>query len=251
MVQKNIPLPRLDTVDLTETDTKRSYNRDLFREVAPAYDNITNILSFGRDRTWKRKLLDRLPQDDIVSVCLDIACGTGDIAASLFKKYPSAQVVGIDQSEDMLRLAIAHCEADSRVAYIQADMDNIPLPDESVDIVTGGYALRNAPNLDKALSETARVLRPSGTAAFLDFSRPPSKVSSGFTLFTIGLWGSLWGLVFHRNADVYRYIADSLRLFPDRQTLSEKFRVHGLETTTTKYFFFGFMELRFLKKAAR
>lgn len=246
-VQKN-SLPRLKTVDLTAADAKRTYNRDLFREVALAYDRVTGILSFGQDRSWKQKLLNGLPEELTTGICVDLACGTGDITLQLAKKYPAARVLGIDLSKDMIALAAVRGPADAHVAYIQGDMGRIPLPDNSVDIVTGGYALRNAPDLDLALKEAARVLCPGGIAAFLDFSKPAGKIAAEGTIRTLGLWGSLWGLVFHQNAEVYRYIADSLRHYPDRTALTEKCLFHGLETESTTYFFQGFMELRFLKK---
>ncbi len=244
-------LPRLADVNLGDGSTKRAFNRDLFREVAPAYDRITGVLSLGRDRAWKRRMVNLLPRPNGVRVCLDLACGTGDLTFAAASRYPDAAVLGIDVSRDMMRRI--PCRADPKVRFdcLEGDMDALPIPDGSVDVVTGGYALRNAANLDRSLSEIARVLRPGGRAAFLDFSKSPSPTIRRVSLWILGIWGSLWGVLFHRNADVYRYLAESLRGFPDRCALEKRMADRGLVTLRTVYFFFGLMELRLVEKSSR
>jgi demethylmenaquinone methyltransferase/2-methoxy-6-polyprenyl-1,4-benzoquinol methylase len=113
----------------------------------------------------------------------------------------------------------------------------------SCDVVTGGYALRNAPDLDAALAETARVLRPAGTAAFLDFSAPRSPVLRRVHYALLLFWGGLWGLLIHGNPRVYAYIARSLARFPDRGTFHNRLRDAGLPVTDSRKFMCGMIEV--------
>jgi demethylmenaquinone methyltransferase/2-methoxy-6-polyprenyl-1,4-benzoquinol methylase len=232
---------------LEAPDSKRSYNERLFTEVAPRYDRITRLLSFGRDAAWKRDLVARL-QARTAPRCLDVACGTGDLAGLLRNRYPDARITGVDLTEPMLALARQR-HANGRIEFVRGDMGRLEAADGSVDIVTGGYALRNAPDLPSFLKEVRRVLRPGGIAAFLDFSKPDSPVRAALDHFLLKLWGGLWGLAFHRDPHVYGYIADSLRQFPTRQGLRQAFRDAGLTVREGLPRFFGMIEILLAEKA--
>lgn len=213
---------------LDHPDDKRSFNEELFREVAPRYDLITRLLSFGRDAGWKRRLIADLPEGAPVR-CLDLACGTGDLTRALARRFPGAEIVGLDLSPEMLALAGAKTrEHESSIRYMQGDMHALPFERESFDVVTGGYALRNAPDLDTALREIHRILRPGGTLAVLDFSRSPVSMRSRAQVALLKFWGDVWGLALHGHTDVYGYIAESLCRFPDRIALRERLRAVGL-----------------------
>ncbi|WP_372846000.1 ubiquinone/menaquinone biosynthesis methyltransferase [Pontiella sp.] len=230
-------------------ETKQSFNRSLFSEVAPKYDFITKALSFGRDAAWKRRLLARLPEK-AATVCLDLACGTGDITRMLSERYPEGRITGLDLTPAMLELARKQT-ANPRINYVEGSMDALPFEADSIDLVTGGYALRNAPDLGRAIDEIARVLRPGGTAAFLDFSKPGNRAGQQLSHFALKLWGGLWGLVLHGNPDVYGYIADSLKLYPDRAGLRNCFEERGFNLRASTRFFGGLLEIvRFEKSGA-
>lgn len=219
---------------------KKFYNEQLFTEVAPTYDRITRWMSMGRDIAWKRSMIRALP-DFRPSACLDLACGTGDFTRMLRERYPEAPVTGLDLTPSMLDLARTLTN-NPGIDYRVGDMGALPFPDASFDLVTGGYALRNAPDLPRAIAEIRRVLRPGGTCAFLDFSKPasPAGQAVGYTL--LKSWGSLWGWLLHRNPDVYGYIAESLRAYPDRRALRECFRASGLEVVASRRFYGGLLE---------
>jgi demethylmenaquinone methyltransferase/2-methoxy-6-polyprenyl-1,4-benzoquinol methylase len=123
------------------------------------------------------------------------------------------------------------------------------LADASVDIVTGGYALRNAPDLPKTLAEIHRVLKPGGYASFLDFSKPRNPFFQSLELFLLKMWGSFWGLLMHRSAEVYAYIAASLAHYPDRVALRELLRDFGFHQINGRKFFFGVVEVVMFRKA--
>lgn len=205
-------------------ERKRQFNLRLFREVAPRYNLITRLLSFGRDAAWKRELVDALPPT--AQSALDLACGTGDLTRALARRYPGAQTVGLDLSPEMLDRARAATPSDA-IRFVEGDLQALPFPEASFDVVTAGYALRNAPDLSGALAEIRRVLRPGGTLATLDFSRSPHPLVWRIHYSLLKGWGGFWGLALHGHADVYGYIAESLRTHPDRATLRTVMRAAG------------------------
>ena len=233
-----------DHVDLPER--KKLFNERLFTEVAPKYDFVTRVLSVGRDAAWKRHLVGALP-DLAAPHCVDLACGTGDVSFLLARKYPRGTVVGLDLTDSMLRIA-ARRAPPANLTLTRQDMCATGLPSAAADIVTGSYALRNAPDLDCALEEIGRLLKPGGVAAFLDFSKPRARFPQAVEYGMLKSWGSLWGLLLHGNHEVYAYIADSLRAFPDRAGLHDRVTRHGLTIVKSRRFYFGVMELLVLTK---
>jgi demethylmenaquinone methyltransferase/2-methoxy-6-polyprenyl-1,4-benzoquinol methylase len=230
----------------------------LFKEVAPKYHIATKALSFGRDRAWKKMLLSMLPsipsaqsaqssQSGDKLNCLDIACGTGDITFELAEKYPQSKVLGIDLSEDM----ISYMKDKGRkinIRFITSDMNSTGLPDKSFDIVTGGYALRNSPDLEKTLKEIYRILKKGGRAAFLDFSKSPNMLIRAISLTLLKFWGNIWGIILHGNPQVYGYIAESLKFYPDRKKFRTMLEENGFENIKSKILFFGFVQILVFSK---
>ena len=226
---------------LGDPAAKRHFNEALFDEVAPKYDLVTRILSLGRDSAWKRALVAALPPAT-KPVCIDLACGTGDVAFLLAAKYPDADVLATDLTAAMIERAKRN---DNRpnVRFAQCDMCATGLAEASADIVTGSYALRNAPDLRAALAEVRRILKPGGTAAFLDFSKPPGRFGQFLTHALLKSWGGFWGLLLHGTPEVYAYIAESLKHFPDRAALRKLLDEEGFADTRAKKFYFGIVEL--------
>ena len=237
---------RLKDFDLGSPASKLAYNRDVFTVVAPRYDVITRLLSFGRDGRWKRMLVGRLP-DSVSPRALDLACGTGGISRLLAARYPSGNIDAVDINPEMLRRARARTPA-TNVAYHTAGMQALPFPDQSYDIVTGGYALRNAPSLSQALREIYRVLKPGGIAAFLEFSASSRKPLRRLQYALLRFWGGLWGFLFHGNPEVYSYIAESLSLFPDAVELLALLRSHGFIHPRSRMLLGGFLALTVAQK---
>ena len=252
-LKRNQTLEKLVGVNLTQATQKKRYNQDLFEEVAPVYDTVTPLLSLGQDRRWKTRLVGWVPSPDQFpgtggAVCLDLACGTGDFCQLLEGRFALGSIYGLDQSAAMMSDVHNRFTVDSSVQFLKGDMTRIPLGNESVDIVTGGYALRNAPDLSAALKETARVLRPGGLVAILDFSKSHSKFIQWIQLRILALWGKLWGYVFHRNPEVYGYLARSLAHFPDHQQFETMLREVKLETLRQQTGMMGLIRLLLLQK---
>lgn len=252
---------RLRDYDLNDAESKRSYNASLFSAVATRYTLVTRLLSFGRDQSWKRELLRMLPQP-AARRCLDLACGTADITFALARRYPTGEVIGLDLNAEMLAKArrryartvdAAAAEAPGReiapIRFVEGDMTALPYEDGSFDVLTGGYALRNAPDLDRALSEAHRVLAPGGSCGFLDFSRSPRPGLSRLQVSLLEFWGSIWGRILHGNSEVYAYIARSLAHFPDRGAFEQKLRGAGFVDIRSKRKMFGLLALTSARRA--
>ena len=237
---------RLDKNALSVLEQKRELNAQLFAVVAPRYDLITRGLSLGRDAAWKRTMLSVLPDLD-QPLCLDLACGTGDIASLLGARYPGGRIVAIDLVGAMLKIAGMR-GLPGGVQLLRGDMMHLTLADACVDVVTGSYAIRNAPDLGGALDEVARVLKPGGCAAFLDFSKPAGRRIQAIEFAVLKAWGSFWGLLMHGNPGVYGYIAESLKRFPDRDALRGLLAERGFRTLDPRRFFGGVVEVLWLQK---
>ncbi len=246
---------RLENYDLADAQSKREYNRRLFAVVAGRYDAVTTVLSFGRDRSWKRYLVDSLPKGG-VHEALDIACGTGDLTLAIADRYPEARVTGADLAEEMLararrnsrRRAPARPTRSASLVFEMGDMSDLTYEDGRFDLVTAGYALRNAPDLEKALHSLCRVLRPGGTLAILDFSHLDQPAVASVQIGLLRFWGRLWGKLLHDNPEVYGYIAESLRRFPSRRALEAQLRDAGFRFVRSRTFFLGLIAVTFARK---
>ena len=254
---------RLADFDLRRPASKRDYNRRVFRAVAPRYGAVTRLLSFGMDALWKRTLVAWLPRRPgagatpaakpprpsaaAIPRALDLACGTGDISLLLARRFPEGRIEGLDLSPAMLARARRRRGA-GQVRFRLGDLGRLPYPAESFHLVTGGYALRNAPDLKKCLREVFRVLRQGGTAAFLDFNRSPVPWLGRLQVRLLALWGGLWGLLLHGNPEVYSYIAETLALFPDRARFEALLRELGFRGVRSRLPPGGFVSLTFAGK---
>lgn len=236
-----------DHVDSPER--KRFYNEQHFAAAANRYDIATRAMSLGRDPSWKRHLVSTLPDIDAPH-CLDLACGTGDVTFLLAGKYPDGNIVGLDISDQMLELARERNRY-ANVSFEKRDMAATDLPDESVDIVTASYALRNAPDLTRAIAEITRILKPGGTAAILEFSKPGGRLRQKSLTRLLKIWCGFWGLLLHGNVEIHGgCVSTSLDVFPPRENLKERFHENGLDETYVRRYFLGIVELTILSKRA-
>ena len=191
-------------------------------------------------------MVDVLPPK-VAPFCLDLACGTGDITFRLASKYPDGCSIGLDLTEPMLERARARCRG-PHIQFRRGDMGRTGCDSGSVDIVTGGYALRNAGDLREVLAEIYRVLKPGGIGCFLDFSKPHGRALQKVECLLLRSWGGLWGWIFHGDPGVYTYIAESLAHFPDRRQLAMMLRSQGFEIQSSKLFFWGIVQSITLRK---
>ncbi|PNU18976.1 hypothetical protein C2E25_14935 [Geothermobacter hydrogeniphilus] len=232
----------LNSRDWLDTpERKRDYNRKHFAAAAAGYDRATIVMSLGRDRAWKRLLIDSLP-DHPAPRCLDLACGTGDICDLLADRYPQGEIIGLDLTPEMLDMARQRPHA-GNISFIEGDMAATGFEDASFDLITGSYALRNAPRLDQALTEIRRLLKPGGSACFLDFARAESAPGRRLQYLLLRSWCGLWGRILSGSWQVHGYIAESLARYPEPDRLQAMLDEAGLRPISRQSLFGGMMSL--------
>jgi len=199
---------------ITSPAKKQFYVNQMFATIAPRYDLVTTLLSYGQDRRWKRKLVDLAdiqPQHQV----LDLACGTGDITFLLASRLDSrGKVIGVDITPGMVEVARCKGLHEPRVHFEIGDICQLDYPDASFDRITVGYGVRNVPDIPQLMNEVFRLLRPSGHFLSLDFGKPEGRLYRRVYLGYLSATGSALGLLLHRDPDVYRYIAESIKHYP-------------------------------------
>jgi len=211
-------------------DEKAGLVRDVFDSVAGRYDLMNDLMSGGVHRLWKASLIDQLrPRSDMH--LLDIAGGTGDIALR-FRAAGGGRVTVCDINASMV--AVGRDRAIDRnrlhgIDWTVGDAEALPLADGAVDACTIAFGLRNVTRIDAALAEARRVLRPGGRFLCLEFSRVASPVLAGlYDRYSFDVLPALGGLV-ARDAESYRYLAESIRRFPPQEELADRMRAAGFE----------------------
>jgi demethylmenaquinone methyltransferase / 2-methoxy-6-polyprenyl-1,4-benzoquinol methylase len=236
------PQSRLADLDLEEhladPGLKQRFVTPMFDVIAPKYDRFTRVFSFGMDVGWKRELIalvsKAIPTNARV---LDLACGTGDLAFAAGAIATRGSVLGIDASPMMIEQArdrASRQRSGDSVRFAVGDLTSLDVPDASADVITAGYALRNAPNYELGVAEIARVLRPGGVLATLDFYRPESWLWRRLLLFYLSIAGNLVGWLWHREPVVYGYIARSIDHFVSWQRFSASLEANGLQVETVR-----------------
>jgi demethylmenaquinone methyltransferase/2-methoxy-6-polyprenyl-1,4-benzoquinol methylase len=227
-------------------ETKRTYVRGLFATIAGRYDLITRLLSFGRDRVWKARLIE-MAGAGRGTAALDLACGTGDIAFGIAER--GADVVGLDVTLGMLQLARGKAGRPP-VQFVAGDMMALPFPDASFDVVSTGYGIRNVPRIDPVLAEIHRVLRPGGVLLSLDFDRPERTWMRRVYLTYLTIVGSVLGWLLHRDPDTYRYIPESIRRYPGSRGVARLMQEYGFADCGVVPLLGGFMAINVGRRAA-
>jgi ubiquinone/menaquinone biosynthesis methyltransferase len=224
-------------------ETKRAHVRSLFATIADRYDLITRVLSYGQDRRWKARLIQeaRIAPGDVV---VDLACGTGDIAL-LARAAGARRVFGLDLTPRMLLLAR---KKGGDVPFLAGDMGALPLSDGSVDLATTGYGLRNVSDLNTAIAELARIVKPGGRLLSLDFNRPESAIVRSLYLAYLTIVGSVLGWLLHGDPDTYRYIPESIRRYPGAAGVAERLRAHGFTDVRVIPLLAGLMSLHVARR---
>ncbi len=212
-------------------DEKASRVADVFHSVAARYDVMNDLMSMGIHRIWKRLTIERAGVRPGHHV-LDIAGGTGDLTLKFSRLVgPRGKVVLADINASMLRVGrdkLMDNGVGGNVEYVQANAECLPFPDNSFDCITIAFGLRNVTDKDAALRSMARVLKPGGRLLVLEFSKPTSAgLSRLYDQYSFKVLPML-GRYVAKDEAAYRYLAESIRMHPDQETLKGMMEDAGL-----------------------
>ncbi len=208
---------------------------DVFHSVADKYDLMNDLMSFGIHRLWKRFTIDCAgvrPGQKI----LDLAGGTGDLTAKFSRLVgDTGEVILADINDSMLKVGrekLRNKGLVSNIRYVQANAENLPFPDNYFDLITIGFGLRNVTHKDKALASMYRALKPGGRLLVLEFSKPTNAVMSKlYDFYSFKVLPKMGQLV-AKDSDSYQYLAESIRMHPDQETLKGMMEGVGFELVT-------------------
>ncbi len=208
--------------------------REMFGAIAGRYDLLNHLLSGNIDQRWRRLVTTTLHQrvTEPEARILDVACGTGDLSLALSGDV-SAAVVGIDFCRPMLKIASSKgLKRGEPVPFIEGDALALPFRDASFDGTTIAFGLRNLASVEDGLKELLRVLKPGGTVAVLEFSKPRWAVFRGlFNLYFTKLLPVVGGLI-SGSRGAYQYLPDSVSRFPNQEELASMMKEAGFEEIT-------------------
>jgi demethylmenaquinone methyltransferase/2-methoxy-6-polyprenyl-1,4-benzoquinol methylase len=217
--------------------------RDMFHTVAPRYDLITRLFSYGMDMGWKQRAVKFAGMPPAPRV-LDLACGTGDFSRLVAEACPGATTVAADLTHRMLKLA-----RNAGVgAPVCADAMRLPFPDQTFDAVFIGYGLRNFPGLSEALSEIRRVTKAGGALVSLDFFLPENRLLRTVYLGYLYVQGAFWGFLLHGRPSVYTYIPKSLQAFVSIKELNRLLSTNGFADVRWQGFILGGIALHWARR---
>ncbi len=235
--------------------------KELFTRIAPRYDRINDLQSFGLHRYWKRCVI-RLANPQPGELALDLCCGTGDLALVLAQH--AIKVVGLDFTERMIETAehrkrypkgpsdakpstTAHC-AFRGPHFVQGDALQTPFNDCSFDIVTVAYGLRNLADSKAGLREMQRVVKPGGRLLVLDFGKPDNGLWRSLYFGYLKLFVPLLGRIFCGNASAYAYILESLKHYPAQRGVAAQMQGLGLRNIRIINLLGGVMSINYGEK---
>ena len=213
------------------TEDKADRVRSVFDSVASRYDMMNDLMSAGLHRLWKRYTIERAALRP-GNVVLDLAGGTGDLTRAFSAQVgKEGHIVLADINAAMLeqgRRRLVDAGVAGNVTIAQVDAQELPFADSSFDCVAMAFGLRNVTNQTAALTSMYRVLKPGGKALILEFSEPDKAVKPAYDLYSFKVLPALGKLVAD-DADSYQYLAESIRMHPNQETLKAMMQDAGFE----------------------
>lgn len=230
--------------DVPEAD-KAGLVQGVFTSVASRYDVMNDVMSVGVHRLWKDAMMDWLAPRPGQRL-LDVAGGTGDIAFRFLKRAPRAEAMVLDLTASMLEAGRTRAEAEAmagRIDWIVGDAMALPFEDNSFDVYTISFGIRNVTRIADALSEAYRVLRPGGRLMVLEFSQIPNDALQwAYDKYSYNVIPRM-GEVIAKDRDSYQYLVESIRKFPDQETFATMIRDAGFGQVKYRNLSFGIAAL--------
>jgi demethylmenaquinone methyltransferase/2-methoxy-6-polyprenyl-1,4-benzoquinol methylase len=242
---------------ITGEEAASRWVRGMFGRVATRYDLLNHLLSFNLDRRWRARAVDRVA--DVLTQpgakVLDLCCGTGDVLLSLEgqrrgSKHGSGRAIfGSDFCHPMLIEAQRKIAAHKlRSPLFEADALALPLASDSLDLITVAFGFRNLTNYRHGLEELARVLKPSGALAILEFSQPTNRgFAKLYGFFSTRVLPWVGGMI-SGSRDAYSYLPESIQKFPGAEGLAEQMRAAGFTNVEFERLTFGAVALHLGRK---
>ncbi|MBI3142740.1 MAG: bifunctional demethylmenaquinone methyltransferase/2-methoxy-6-polyprenyl-1,4-benzoquinol methylase UbiE [Bacteroidetes bacterium] len=223
-----------------EGGSKRQQVEMMFDNISGKYDFLNHFLSLGIDRVWRRKSLGMVAQAQPGQI-LDVATGTGDFAIAAKRKYPSAEVVGIDISKGMLEIGIKKLETNKLkgIRLVHADSAKIPFANGHFDLALVAFGVRNFEHLEQGLGEMYRVLKPNGELVVLEFSKPKPFPFKQLYNFYFNYILPFFGKTISKDPAAYTYLPESVKHFPEGADFVEKLKQVGFERIHFRPLTFG------------
>lgn len=205
----------------------------MFDNIAPAYDFMNRAMSFGIDKLWRKKAVSIIKRHGGKNM-LDVATGTGDLAINMGKSIPDARITGIDLSEKMIGCGLAKIRSaklDDRIQLMQADCLDLPFDDDSFDVITVAYGVRNFEKLQQGYNEMARVMKPGGMLVVIELSTPTSRwVLPFYKLYTRHIIPMV-GRIVSKDVRAYTYLPESIAAVPQGHAMLSLMEKAGFKQT--------------------
>lgn len=211
---------------------KEQYVHSVFEKIAGKYDIMNDILSFRRHKSWRRFAMNKMAMKRGDSA-VDLCCGTCDWSIAMAEESGNGSVIGLDFSDQMLAVGRRKVEQrglEGRISLVQGNAMSLPFGDCSFDYATIGFGLRNVPDPVQVLREMQRVVKPGGMVVCLELSKPTVQPFKGIYYFYLTKMLPLLGKLFAKSYQQYKWLPESLALFPDRKALEKIFRDTGLQS---------------------
>jgi len=206
-------------------EARARYVRHMFGRIAPRYDLLNRLMTFGQDRRWRRETVQQLELLASARV-LDLGAGTGDLGFEVLKRRSEATIVALDFTPEMMRLGRRRA-AGSHVQWIVGDAAHLPFAAATFDAVVSGFLLRNVPDIGRVLAEEQRVARSGARVVSLDTTPPPRTWLRPLLAFHLHTIIPLLGRIVSGDPEAYNYLPQSTERFIEAEALAERMAAAG------------------------
>ena len=228
---------------------KKEQVATMFNNISKNYDGLNRVISLGIDVKWRKKVVEIVGKNNPKQI-LDIATGTGDLALMMADLQPD-KIIGLDISEGMLEVGkqkIAKVNLSDKIEMIVGDSEDMPFDDNTFDAITVSFGVRNFANLNKGITEIARVLKPTGVLVILETSNPTKfPFKQGYKFYTNFILPII-GKIFSKDKVAYSYLSESANSFPFGEAFNNILQKNGFKHTEHKPVTFGVATIYIAKK---
>ncbi|MFB5675558.1 demethylmenaquinone methyltransferase [Paenibacillus terreus] len=217
-----------------EARPKEQFVHEVFESIAGKYDVMNDILSLRRHKAWRSFTMKKMNMQK-GDTAIDLCCGTCDWTLAMAHASETGHIHGLDFSQNMLEVGkkkIGQQGRQSQITLVQGNAMELPFADNTFDYATIGFGLRNVPDLRRVLQEMQRVVKPGGRVVCLELSKPTWQPFKGIYYFYFEQILPRLGKLFAKRYEQYKWLPDSLALFPGREELADIFRETGLQNVT-------------------